>query len=54
MKRVEMNEKSVELIGILQAISVVAKNLAQRLILLEEEVSRREESLSERFTSKRN
>lgn len=36
------NKSTTELIGVLQAISVVASNLAKRLMRLEEEVKRRE------------
>ena len=43
MKEKEINQSNTELIGILQAISVVAKNLAHRLMRLEEEVKKREE-----------
>lgn len=42
MNNEEMNQKSTELVGVLQAISVVAKRLAQRLMRIEEEVNRRE------------
>ncbi len=39
----EIKDKStIELIGVLQAISVVARNLANRLMKLDEEVKRRE------------
>lgn len=51
MSKEEMNQKSMELVGVLQAISVVAKKLAQRLMKIEEEVNRREESLSGKSTS---
>ena len=46
MRKEEMKEKSMELVGILQAISVVAKKLSQRLMRIEAEVNRREESLA--------
>jgi hypothetical protein len=38
MSKEEMNQKSAELIGVLQAISVVAKKLALRIARLQEEV----------------
>ncbi|NRY61484.1 hypothetical protein [Clostridium beijerinckii] len=53
MSKEEMNQKSMELVGVLQAISVVAKKLAQRLMRIEEEVNRREESLFSKSTSKK-
>lgn len=41
----DVKEKSTtELIGVLQAVSIVAKNLAKRLLKLEDEVKRREEN----------
>lgn len=46
MSKEEINQKSTELIGVLQAISVVAKKLAQRIMKIEEEVNKCEESLS--------
>jgi|GEM_PF-2871406 hypothetical protein len=46
MSKDEMNQKSTELVGVLQAISVVAKNLSQRLVKIQEEVNKHEESLS--------
>lgn len=46
MSKEEINKNSTELIGVLEAIAIVAKKLAQRLMRLEEEVARREEGLS--------
>lgn len=46
MSKEEINQKSTELIGVLQAISVVAKKLAQRIMKIEEEVNKCEESFS--------
>lgn len=53
MSKEEMNQKSTELVGVLQAISIVAKNLSQRLVKIEEEVNRREESLSTNSASRK-
>lgn len=53
MSKEEMNQKSMELVGVLQAISVVAKNLSQRLVKIQEEVNKREESLSTKPVSKK-
>lgn len=53
MNQEYMNQKSAEVVGVLQAISVVAKKLAQRLIKLEEEVENREESLSGKPASRK-
>ncbi|MEQ8155726.1 MAG: hypothetical protein ABRQ25_12710 [Clostridiaceae bacterium] len=49
----EMNQRTAELVGVLQAISVVAKKLAHRLMRIEEEVKRREKKLSAEFVSKK-
>lgn len=52
MNNEDMSQKTAELVGVLQAISVVAKKLAHRLMRIEEEVKRREENLSAEFVSK--
>lgn len=46
MKKEEVNENYKELVGVLESISIVAKRLAKRLMKIEAEVRRREESLS--------
>jgi hypothetical protein len=40
----ELNQECTELLGVLQAISVVAKKLAHRLMSIQEKVVAREES----------
>lgn len=51
MSKEEINQKSTELVGVLQAISIVAKNLSQRLVKIEEEVNMREEAMERRAKS---
>lgn len=51
VSKVEINQKSTELVGVLQAISIVAKNLSQRLVKIEEEVNMREEAMERRSKS---
>lgn len=46
MKKEEVNENYMELVGVLQSISIVAKNLAKKLMKIEAEVKRREKNLS--------
>lgn len=53
MSKKETDQKSTELVGVLQAISIVAKNLSQRLVKIEEEVTRREESLFTKSASRK-